>query len=623
MLQTIRSRAAGIIAKVLFAFLALVFAMWGIGDYVGILRTRIPPAIAVGNTTLSPDFVQSEIDRQTAQMRRSLGQVDPAILAQLNISDSVIDRLVREAAIENLLRDMGMSVSRAMVIARIQSAQEFRVGGRFDPNQMRNILAQVNMTEAQLISEIQRDRLRAALVDGVERGARVPDAVVERLYRHSQERRRGEYIFVAAADMPDPGEPEAAAIQTTYDDHTDDFTLPEFRAATLLRLDVEQIAASRTVTEEELRDEFQNRQQEFRQPERRTLQPIRFADEAAARAARERLVAGTSYEDIARDAQTDLAALSLARVTRTDVPTEFGLAFDLELNAVSEPIRTPLGWFLLRVSEITPAQEPDFAAVRSQLEDELKRRRAAEEIYEIANRIEDAVASGRTLEEAAQAAGLTPVTIAAMNAEGRDPAGEFVPALTAAPDVARQIFSTPQGQLTQLIETGTALYLARVDGITPQRQQPLEEVRARVIDLWKADRRREAARARAEQLMAQITAGQTLAAVAEAAHLDVRPIEPVLRPPASSGETPREAVDRLFALAPDTTGLASGTDGNWLVHLTEILPADAAAGTEALETLRAQLARRIAEDALTDMTEALRQRYGVTVDRTYLRTTTN
>src|SRR5262245_47732019 len=137
MLQAIRSKVSGLVAKVFFVFLALVFGVWGIGNYE-FMRAREQPVITVGDITVSPQRYDTEYRRMIEQIRRQRGgQLDSETIRQLNLASQVTQRLTDEAAIDQALATLGIIVSDDAVRASILASPQFRgPTGQFDRNIM-------------------------------------------------------------------------------------------------------------------------------------------------------------------------------------------------------------------------------------------------------------------------------------------------------------------------------------------------------------------------------------------------------------------------------------------------------------------------------------------------------
>jgi peptidyl-prolyl cis-trans isomerase D len=618
MLQTIREKTTGMVVKVLFAILVVSFAAWGIGDYA-FLRTTDDTAITVGETKVPLQQLEQEYRQARDRLRRAFGgEVDDSLLRQFGVLDQTVERATTQAALDEEARRLGLVVSDALVRTRIANDPLFRnPAGQFDRFQFQRLLYENGFSEARFVELVRADVRRQALLDAFEIGAVVPAALIDRVYRHRNERRSGERVFVTAASFPDVGEPNDAQVVEIYDANVERFTAPEYRAVSVVRVGLEEVLATLELDAKTIEDEFAARRAEFDVPERRELKQMLFATEDEARAALAAIEGGKSFDEVAAGTpgQSPERA-SLGEVTRGEtIPEIAAVAFAAEAGKSIGPVRTPFGWHVVAIVSVKPGETATLESVRARLEPDLKRRLAGERAFEIANRVEDLITRGRTLEDAATAAGANVLKIAAIDARGRNAAGEVEPAFSGAPEAVRAAFETPAGRESQLIETRTGpFFVVRPDGVTPAQRRPIADVKDEAIALWKAERREEHAAERAREIAAAVTAGEALEAAALRLNLRVEAIEPVLRT-GDGGKLPAQIAARLFALPPGGVATAPGLEGHYVIRLKEIVPADPSADAAGVEQLRVQLRRDIAGDLTAEYAQGLRQRLGTTVNR--------
>ena len=186
-------------------------------------------------------------------------------------------------------------------------------------------------------------------------------------------------------------------------------------------------------------------------------------------------------------------------------------------------------------------------------------------------------------------------------------------------------FETEVGGESLLIETRDGDFFAvRVNSVTPAATRPLEEVRDQVAALWKDLEQDRLTRERAEALAKRIRDGESLAAVAESEGLTVTMTEPVTRRQTeSAGLASRELSAKLFEIAKGEVTTAPADNGYVVAKLTEIQPADLAAGTEAVDGLQDSLAQSLQSDLLAGFVETLRERVGVSINDQVVRETTS
>jgi peptidyl-prolyl cis-trans isomerase D len=618
MLQFIREKAAGTVFKVLFGMLILSFAMWGIGDYA-FLRSGDDTAIQVGDRKIPVQQLDAEYRQARDRIKRMLGnEVDENLLRQFGVLDQTVDRLAGQAALDAEISRLGLVAGDAVVRQRIAGDPSFRgPGGQFDRFVFQRVLYENGFTEQRFIELVRADIVRQQVIDAIEAGVRPPETLVESIYRHRNEKRSGERIHVANAPFDDVGTPNDADLARTYEANGERFTAPELRTLSVVRVGVADVAATVVIDERALEDEFQQRKREFDKPEQRELKQMLFADEAAATAAAAAIAGGKSFDVVVAETPGQSAdRVGLGLVTREEtLPAIADLVFAAEPGKVVGPVRTAFGWHVVEIVRIEAGTDAKLADVRGQIEPELRRRLAADKAFEVANKVEDQVTRGRSLDEAAAAAGAEVVKVPALDARGRDAAGDPVGLFANAPEAVRAAFETVVGRESQLVETRAGpFFIVRVESVTPAQRRPLDTVREDVAAAWKAERQAERAVARAREIVEAVGKGEALEAVALRLNLRIEPVPAVTRT-GDQASVPSQVAARLFAQKPGEIGIAAGIDGQFVVRTTEIIVADPATDAAGMEQLRTQLRRDMAGDLSSEYGQSLRQRFGVTINR--------
>jgi peptidyl-prolyl cis-trans isomerase D len=619
MLQTIRSKTAGVVVKVLFIVLVGSFAIWGIGDYTFLRRTE-QVAIRVGDTKVTPEQLSIEYRREVDRLRRNFGQFDLELARQIGLMDQVVARVINDTLFQKEAARLGIVVSDDLIKARIAANPAFHgFGGGFDRNVFQRVLFENGFSEAQYVQLLRAELARSAIVESVLVGARAPDDLVERLYRHRNERRVGETVFVPNSSITVSGEPNDDQLKAVYDANPEAFSEPEYRALTVLRIGADEMAQTMQVTDQQLHEEYASRLPELRVPEKRDIEQMLLPSEDAAKAAAARLAAGTSFADVAReDAKQTPDQTELPDVQKNDLVGELADAvFSLPEGGVTPPVKSAFGWHIAKVVKIHPAKEPTFDEVKDKVRADLVRRLAGDAAYDAATKAENALGSGATLAEAATKVGLTVMKVAAVDARGQNPKGEIELAIGDTPEALQAAFQTPQGQDSQLIETrGGTNFLIHVDGVTPSRIKPMEEVRPQLVARWKAEQQAEGARKRADQIVERLGQGKSLADAVAEFGLKPETTPAVLRDgSAPSGRVASEVAGQLFAGKVGDVAVAPAADGVHVVRVTAIEPADPAKDPDGVGRLRTTLTQQIGGDLVSELASALRSRYTVTVDQ--------
>jgi parvulin-like peptidyl-prolyl isomerase len=136
------------------------------------------------------------------------------------------------------------------------------------------------------------------------------------------------------------------------------------------------------VSDADVRSFYEERPARYSDPERRRVAHLVAASREEALALRARLVAGESFEELARSVSTDDTTAhrggDLGWITPASVPVEFESVLRLGLGEVSEPIRSTFGWHVVKVKEIEPGDPHPFAEVAERVRADVERARRSE-----------------------------------------------------------------------------------------------------------------------------------------------------------------------------------------------------------------------------------------------------
>ncbi|WP_162906519.1 peptidyl-prolyl cis-trans isomerase [Algihabitans albus] len=612
----------GIVAKVfvytLFGLLIASFAIWGVGD---IFRGggHSQTVATVGEQEISEAAFRSNLAQDYSLLRQRIGQqVDPEMARAIGLPQQALNRLVVEALFIQQADDLDLAVTEDTLRSEIVGDPSFRDAlNTFDRNRFQAFLRSQRISEAQFLERLSAQVVRDRVVGAIGLGVEAPRILAEGLYRFQAQARIADYVELPFGSLEEIAEPDAAELQSFYDATQDTYMAPEFRTLTYIDLSPQAFIAEMAVSEDELRTAYEEQRTTLGTPERRSVSQMIFDDEAAAAAAVQRLQTGADFASLAEEL-TGQAPVDFGSVVRSDLPGDLAeAAFALENGESSQPVETSFGWHLLHVAEIQEGETPSFEAVRDQVREDLLFGRAIDELISIANQLDDELAGGATLEEAAQTLNLPVSNLDAYGREGRDSEGGLIEGLPQTQSFSEAAFRTEAGDTSLLLETDDGGYfILRVDGVIPPTPRPLEEIREQVVTDWKIDQRDSQQLERASDLVARLEEGQTLQRVAEAEGLQIRTTPPMTRDESDPNVTPSERLpSQLFRLEVGQPTIADATAGQIVAVLREIVEADPATAEAEVTALRSQLQGALAGDVLNLYATSLEREYGVSVDQ--------
>jgi peptidyl-prolyl cis-trans isomerase D len=621
MLQAIRSRAGSYVVKILFALLILTFGIWGIGD---IFRNRGSDTIVamVGDHAISAEELQTAMRRALEQLSARFGSaIDLEQAKKLGLVDQTLTQLIDRSLIDQEIARLKLDVSDDLIRNVIAGNPSFRGSdGRFDRSLFNAVLAANNLTEDQYVALLRRDIPRNDLLHAVTAGVAVPQPIVDLLYEYRNEKRTADIVSLPTAGVSDVGQPSEDELKAFYESHQDLFRAPEYRGFTLVSLNPTDIAKDIEIPEAKLKEEYDQRQDELQIPERRDVEQILAPSEEKAKEVEAALAAGKDWREVATTiAGQNPDTIDLGLMGRDEMPSALGeVAFELPLNKPSDPVKTSLGWHILRVIKIEPPVTQTFDEAKAKLEADLAHQEAVDRIYKVANKVDDALAGGATLSEAAEKFGLRTTTVEAVDVGGHEPQDKPVTLPVSAGDVLKLAFATNEGQTSRVTETPDgAIFALHTDKVIPSQVKPLDEVKDKAVAAWQADRRREIVAKQAEDLAAAIAPDARLAAVAGEKGLKATTSPPFTRHPENDSAIPPALVGKLFAAKPGAVVTASDATGSYVAQLDKVERPENVSQTETAG-LSHELDTAQQADLAEEFTRALRARFPVEIHREVL-----
>jgi peptidyl-prolyl cis-trans isomerase D len=627
MLEKLRKQAAKILMSLLFGLLIMSFAIWGIGDiFRGSSQTAT--IAEVGGAEIDVRTFSQYLTRDINRLQTQFGgRLEIDQIRALGIVERLLQELITGTLLDEQAIGMGMVISQDRMKRRIVSEPLFQnESGSFDRALFDQALQISNLSEAAYVIGVERDLLREQLGAAARGAVRVSRRFVEDFYRYRDERRIAETITVPRGGGEAFPEPDDAALQAVLTSRANRFQTPELRNLTLIELRAEDLLDEVRVSDEELRDEFDARRDEFAKPEIRSFEQVLFNSEAEAATFKTALDGGREFAAAAE--ALELSPVVLAELSQAELAGQMAdlaeAAFALQAGQVTEPIESPFGWHVVRVTEILPPYEAVFEDQREVLQAEIAERYAVDSLISLANQLDDELGAGAKLEEAADSLGLAVTKLRNLDRTGTTStstatsttAGEQ-PDLPQSDDFLRDVFAAEIGETSLLSETLDGDYFVfRIDQATPPALRTLDEVRAEVLDLWRHEEARQHALIQAEALADQVRLGSDMAGIASAEGLSFGRTEPIDR----FGSDPEAAASpeltaKLFGLGEDEIGVAEVPDGWVVLKLAGVQPGDPVANAQAVEILADGLAQSLQNDVLTAFTQELNRSLGVSINQ--------
>lgn len=523
MLQAIRDKSHGIFAWVMLIFVGIPFGLWGINNYFNGGKEK--PIAEVGNR----EILEKDLGRAYQDLTSRMGNAD---YDEKELKHQALEQLINDELITQDAQNLGLVVAENDVRDYVYGLPFFQTDGRFDTEKLKMMLASQGMSSPQFSSQVAKQLLTEQYIKGVSDSAIVTKRQLEDFYRLRNQERLIDYFTLPLRPSTLPV--ADADIETYYQAHKDEFQNPEKVSVEYLSLSIDDVSGNFQATEEDLKSLYEEQKAQFGTPERRKVSQILIAAEtdkeesikaaqAKAEALRQRLVQGEDFARLAKDSSDDKDSGDkggdMGFVNKEALDPNFSkAAFALAKDEISQPVKTPFGFHLIKVTELVPATTKSFAEVRAELEKNFRRNAAENKFYEAKQKLAElSFEHSDGLEALAAALQLKSAQTGPFT---RD-AGEGVAAEAAVRNAAftQEVLD---GKNSEALEIGDdKVYVLHMKEHILPTDKPLSEVKDAITAKLHVKQAEETLRRQGEQLVAEIKQGKSFEDAAKSAGVPV------------------------------------------------------------------------------------------------------
>ncbi|MBP7253289.1 MAG: peptidyl-prolyl cis-trans isomerase [Alphaproteobacteria bacterium] len=638
MLRTMRGAAETWIVKLLMVFLVISFSIWGVGDiFRGNPQQRTVACIGGFYLPLSFLFGSSasicmgerisirelQLDfRRTYDLEQQRRGADYTMekAKQQGLLDRVIRESVARKLFDHVAKEFNLRYDTKAVLAQLANTPDLRAkDGTFDKDKLKRAMQNMHMNEDEFINYMRETFSRDQSIGIFSLMSYPPPALFNEYLKARGQERLIQILKLSHDKMPVPPAPEASVLEKFHQTHNILFTAPEYRSFTVLRISQDEIAQNTPVSDAEVAEAFTKRQKEFAHGEQRDILQVVVGDAEAAQALAKAAQEKHDLRQAAESAKKDAVVLE-NQTEETIPPALFTTVFTAETGTISDPIKTDFGYHIVQVLKIKPPYVPVLADVKDKLRAKLQREHAVEAAQEVANKVDDEIGAGKSLDEIADIYHLTTSKFTELNREGDNKKGKKSDLPTGGNMILQNVFGLTEGENSALLDDHRGNFLVvRVDKITPSQVEPIANVQEKVLAAWRKEQQRSAGAAEAGKIMAEWqTKPQAFADLAK-------------RPDMASGEEksiaplhgnvaylPVDLQNRIIEMNVGEIRIGRDDDFQYIVRLTGYRAFDPIKNTEAQSVDRSSFERGWRGDVLDQFEILLRANYPVAINNTIL-----
>ncbi len=497
----------GALLVIICASMAITLIPGGIGSSLGIGAPPAGVVATVGDQTVTVPEVQKTA-RDMVHQQFPKGGPQASMLLPYFASQAA-ERLIDQKVLVDEAHRMGLRVTDEELRDDLQHGQ---LGATLFPNgnfigqeAYENLLQEHDLTIPQFEADIKDDILTRKLRALVASSAFVSDAEVRDEFDRRNTKVKFDYAVITQADILKELHPTDEELKAYYERNkaTYNNTIPEKRQVKYVVIDNAKLAANTTVTDQDLQSYYDQHREEFRVPEQVKVAHILIKTPLPAPGQKEdeKAVADAraKAEDVLKQVKADGDFAKLAEKYSDDpgsaksggelgwigrgrtVPEFEKAAFSLPKGQTSDLVKSSYGFHIIRVEDKQEAHLKTLAEVKSEIEEKVKREKAAHATEVAANTmLSKARADG--LDAAVAATGRTAVTT---DFFGKT---DNLPGLGASPQFMDAVFNESAKAPPDVVQVPQGYVVFQLLSIKPPATPTFEEIRAKVEAQFKNER---------------------------------------------------------------------------------------------------------------------------------------
>jgi peptidyl-prolyl cis-trans isomerase D len=596
------------------------FIVFGIQGYTQFTEGQQQAVATVDGQAISQGEWDAAHQQQVERIRQQAPNLDPKMFDTPEARAQTLEALVRERVMQVAARKLHLPVSDDRLRRLFTQDPQFATIRNADGSVNKELLQAQGMTSEGFAERLRLDLAIQQVSRGVTDSSLASPAVVSSALDAMLQRREIRMARFDAKEYLARIDPSQADLEAYYKSHAAEFVSPEQAEIEYVVLDLEMLSKGLTVPEADARAHYEANVSRYTAAEERRARHILVkADKTAApdvrqkaRAQAEALVTQArqnpkTFADLARKNSQDEGSAAqggdLDFFGRGAMTKPFDDAvYAMKPGEVSNVVETEFGYHVILLEATRGGERQPFEAVRTSIEDDIRRQLAQKRWAEAAEQFTNTVYE--------QPDSLQPV-IEKLKLEkrtatvGRAPAPGAAGALASA-KLLDAVFATDtvkNKRNTDGVEVGpNQLAAARVTRHQPTRTLPLDEVKDRVAAQVRLTQAVALARKDGEARLAQARSGGD---VAWNSSVVVSRVDPAGQPRPVVDTVLRTDASRL----PAHVGVDLPGQGYVAVQIDKVLPREVKAEENA--QLQSQYVQLWAQAESAAYYQALRKRYQV------------
>jgi len=643
MLNLIRQHADSWMVKtilwlIILAFVGTIFYSWGMG---GASTSRGGVVAMVEGAEIHYSEYDKTFNNLINFYREQFrNQFSEDLIQRLDLKTQALDALIQRKLLLLEAKNLSIKVSDAELIDHIQSFPAFQKDNKYNPVYYNNYL-KFNRLSPLEFEEGQREALTIEKLEKlITENTLVSKSEVTETFNAEEESVKLDYIVFSEDHFSNTEPVTGENIKDYYEKNKIRFEVPDQIQVEFVKVEPKNFVKEIEPSEEDIKEYYEAKIADFRVEKKYRASHILFqlepgkaddnatpeekqkASEDAARSdaedALKKIREGADFSTMATklsdDPGSSMREGSLGEFPRGAMVPEFEAALDkLNVGEISEPVKTPFGYHIIRLDGKQEERIKPLEEVKDTVINAVKESKARQKARRIVKRIHKAAEKDGDFAKAAAEQKVEVKTSDYFSSQKHDIAGVGIVA-----EFYNAAFTLADNQISDPIDTAEASYLIKLKERKPAYIPELDAIREKVKEKAGQNKNKEYTEKKFKELADRLKGGDSLEKISEDLKMDIQHTPFFSRIDSIPGIGDFPAIkDNVFPLEKGQTTSAEAFRKFYLLRVQDRKqPGEPT--KEQIDSITARLKRQKATTLFQDWLKNLREKSDVMIDKTLL-----
>ncbi|WP_314139576.1 peptidylprolyl isomerase [Buttiauxella noackiae] len=514
MMDNLRTAANSLVIKIIFGIIIVSFILTGVSGYL--IGGSANYAAKVNGQEISrgqfENAVASERNRQQQQLGEQFSVLAGNEGYMKQMRQQVLSRMIDEALMDQYAKHLGLGISDEQIKQAIFKEPAFQNNGKFDNARYTAIISNMGMTADQYAQALRNQLTTQQLINAVVGTDFMLAGETDELAALVSQQRVVREATIDVNALAAKQEVSEQEINSNYEQNKNNYIAPEQFKVSYIMLD----AASQNVevADTDIQAYYDQHQDEFTQPQRNRYSVIQTKTEAEAKAILDELSKGGDFAALAKEKSADIISArnggDMGWLEPGTTPDELKNAGLKDKGQLSGVIKSSVGFLVVRLDDIQPAQTKPLAEVKDAIAAKVKQEKAVDAYYALQQKVSDAASNdNESLASAEKVAGVKAVETGWFGHDNLPAALNFKPVSDAIFNGGLVGANGAPGMNSDIITVdGDRAFVIRIAEHKAEAIKPLAEVREQVIAQVKHQKAEQQAKLDADKLLNALKLGK-------------------------------------------------------------------------------------------------------------------